>query len=103
MAEMVALKNENPDLKVMVALGGYNAGGERFSNMASTASNRASFISSLLLYILDNRLDGMDLDWEFPGAQDRNTYTDLLRVREDPFIRGITHVASRMLIIVTRS
>ena len=82
---MAALKRTNPGLKVMAAIGGYNAGGERFSNMARTAGGRATFISSVLFYLLDNNLDGLDMDWEFPLADDRDTFTALIMVISSSF------------------
>ena len=41
----VALKKKNPNLKVLIAIGGYNAGSQVFSNMALTAERRQTFIA----------------------------------------------------------
>lgn len=42
-----------------------------FSDMVSTQSNRATFISSLKQFMATYNFDGVDLDWEYPGADDR--------------------------------
>ena len=74
------MKQINPALKIMTAIGGWNAGGERFSNMAATPQTRNIFINSLVPFLLNHKLDGFDLDWEFPLAHDRDRLTDLMRV-----------------------
>jgi chitinase len=39
--------------------------------MAGTAANRATFINSLLSFMQNYGFDGVDLDWEYPVADDR--------------------------------
>lgn len=41
----LALKKKNPNLKVLIAIGGYNAGSQVFSNMTLTAERRQTFIA----------------------------------------------------------
>ncbi len=40
----VGLKNKNPDLKVMIAIGGWNEGGKKYSDMASSPENRDKWV-----------------------------------------------------------
>jgi len=63
----VALKEKRPDLKVLFSVGGWTAGGWIFSQMAESQVNRAKFIKSLIHFIKYFGLDGVDLDWEYPG------------------------------------
>lgn len=68
---LVRQKQRNPDLKVMIACGGWGADG--FSDMALTAEGRAKFIASASEFIKKYGLDGLDMDWEYPGISGAGT------------------------------
>lgn len=61
---IVALKEQNPLLKVLLSIGGWGSG--RFSEMAGDQTNRFSFAADCQRVILEFGLDGIDLDWEYP-------------------------------------
>jgi chitinase len=65
-ALMAALKKENPSLSVLISVGGWSGSGN-FSNIALTARSRAIFIDSVMDFLSRNNLDGLDVDWEYPG------------------------------------
>jgi chitinase len=64
--KLIDLKKVNPDLKVLVSVGGWGWSGN-FSDVALSDSSRNLFSSSAARFIVDNRLDGIDLDWEYPN------------------------------------
>lgn len=71
-----ALKQKWPGLQVWISVGGWaftdpGPTREAFSNMVSTESNRQAFISALLQFMATYGFDGVDLDWEYPQADDR--------------------------------
>ncbi|MDN3202931.1 glycoside hydrolase family 18 protein [Algoriphagus sediminis] len=83
---LVQQKNRNPELKVMIACGGWGADG--FSDMALTEESRAKFVSSAREFIEEYNLDGMDMDWEYPGIsgagtmarpEDKENFTALMK------------------------
>ncbi len=84
--QLLALKTAHPELKVMVSVGGWGAGG--FSEAATTAAGRKRFAESAVRLLATWHLDGLDVDWEYPGsalagikasAQDRDHFTALVR------------------------
>ncbi|KXJ84884.1 glycoside hydrolase superfamily, partial [Microdochium bolleyi] len=74
---VTALKKKDPDLKVLIAVGGwaFNDPGPTattFSDMARSAINRMKFAQSVLRFLITYDFDGVDIDWEYPGAPDRS-------------------------------
>ncbi|KAK3674234.1 hypothetical protein LTR78_005703 [Recurvomyces mirabilis] len=70
------LKNKWSGLEVWISVGGWSFTDpgptqEAFSNMVSTAGNRQAFISGLMQFMNTYNFDGVDLDWEYPQADDR--------------------------------
>ncbi|XP_032522110.2 probable chitinase 2 [Danaus plexippus] len=64
------LKRTNPKLKALLAVGGWNEGSAKYSNMASKPSLRKNFITSAIRIIQKYGFDGLDIDWEYPNARD---------------------------------
>lgn len=63
--DIVKLKQHNPELKVMLSVGGWGSG--RFSEMAGDAKLRKSFARDCRRVTDEFGLDGIDIDWEYPG------------------------------------
>ena len=86
MRQVVKLKEKNPELKVLISVGGWGRG--KFSSMASGEESRKVFAESCVKFCEDYNLDGIDIDWEFPGnnssgeqspANEKRNYTLLMR------------------------
>ena len=84
--QLVEQKKAHPHLKVMVACGGWGAGG--FSDMVTDPEIRRGFVKSAIDFIVEYDLDGLDMDWEYPGMpgpglkyreEDKQNFTALMR------------------------
>jgi chitinase len=85
--QVVDLKKDHPNLKVMIACGGWGGSGG-FSDMAKTAETRKKFVESVGKFIKEYKLDGLDIDWEYPGMpgignpyipEDKENFTSLMQ------------------------
>src|SRR5215468_8191099 len=83
-AALQQLKQLHPNLKVLISL----AGADGFAAAASTASGREAFVASCIELFINGHLadgisaegvfDGVDIDWEFPLANDTVNATLLI-------------------------
>jgi chitinase len=88
--QLEALKTKNPHLKVILSVGGWGA--DNFSDAALTDASRRRFAASAIRFVTSYDLDGIDLDWEYPGQrgpgikfrpEDKQNFTLLLKdIRE---------------------
>ena len=67
--QIMSLKNSNPSLKVYLSIGGWTHGTGAFSIAASSDYNRRLFAANSLEFIKNNKFDGIDIDWEYPGYE----------------------------------
>ncbi len=79
-------KKKYKKLKVLISVGGWGWSGG-FSDMCLTSESRAKFIGSVVRFIGRYNLDGIDIDWEYPGLpgagnvhrpEDKQNFTSLL-------------------------
>ncbi|MDW3209217.1 MAG: glycoside hydrolase family 18 protein [Reichenbachiella sp.] len=66
--QITSLKEQYPDLKVLVSLGGWG-GCETCSPVFSTDENRKVFAASVVNVLKQYNADGIDLDWEYPAIE----------------------------------
>lgn len=85
---LVQLKQQNPVLKVLISIGGWTWSG-RFSDAVLTDTARQAFAASAVDIVRKYNMDGIDIDWEYPGRpgyagnvyrpEDKQNYTLLFR------------------------
>lgn len=64
--ELKALKTRNPKIKILASVGWHCTTSAIFSEMAQSSSRKAAFINSLMTFIREWDLDGIDICWHFP-------------------------------------
>ncbi len=86
LVQLVGKKTQNPDLKILISIGGW-VWSNWFSDAALTPESRSKFAGSAIELMLKYKLDGIDLDWEYPGQigednvfrpEDKQNFTLLL-------------------------
>ncbi|WP_315818523.1 glycoside hydrolase family 18 protein [Paraflavitalea speifideaquila] len=83
----MALKRINPDLKILISVGGWTWS-KNFSDAVLTDTSTLNFTQSTVDIVSKYQLDGVDIDWEYPGMlgdnnkyrpEDRQGYTNLFK------------------------
>lgn len=102
------LKKRNPQLKILTSVGGWTWSGA-FSDMVLTQSSRQVFIESAVAFVTRHQLDGIDIDWEYPGlagagnphrAEDGSNFTLLLKDLRKALTQLSTQVQRPMLLTI---
>ncbi|KAJ8680394.1 hypothetical protein QAD02_016181 [Eretmocerus hayati] len=85
-----ALRYNTPNAKTMIAMGGWNEGSPKYSEVVSSPSKRKNFVKSVLEFLKEHDFDGFDLDWEYPNQRggkpsDKENFVSLLRELKEAF------------------
>ncbi|KAI1401148.1 glycoside hydrolase family 18 protein [Hypoxylon fuscum] len=76
---LAKLKQQKPDLKTLVSIGG-GSGSAEFPAVAAHSSSRTTFARACKQFVEEYQLDGVDIDWEHPTTpNDGANYIKLLR------------------------
>lgn len=78
------MKSKNANVKLLLAVGGWNEGSSAYAAMASSAVSRKAFIESVVSLLKTYSFDGFDVDWEYPTLrgglpEDRVNFIELLK------------------------
>ncbi|MGC9225122.1 MAG: glycoside hydrolase family 18 protein [Terracidiphilus sp.] len=108
LAFLAGLRKQNPSLKVLISIGGWNGSGG-FSDAALTAQSRAAFVESVVDFLRGHDLDGLDVDWEYPGLpgagnkyrpEDTRNFTLLLKDLRQRFDREQKATGRRLILTI---
>ena len=91
LAALTSLRSNNKNLKILISVGGWG-GCKYFSDAALNDASRRKFANSAVALLKKHKLDGVDIDWEYPdqiGAgnifrpEDKPNFTLFLKAIRD--------------------
>ena len=65
------LRRQHPHLQILISVGGWTWSGN-FSDAALTTESRRRFTRSAIEFVRRHDIDGVDIDWEYPGLRGNN-------------------------------
>ncbi|XP_067664594.1 chitinase-3-like protein 2 [Haliotis asinina] len=89
-AKTTALKLRNPQLRVLLAVGGWKEGSKPFLPIIENEYTMSKWADNAVSYLREHNMDGMDMDWEFPGVRgsepsDKYKFTTLMKTIQEKF------------------
>ncbi|MBQ3658078.1 MAG: glycoside hydrolase family 18 protein [Bacteroidales bacterium] len=99
------VREKYPSLKILVSVGGYGTA-EVFSKMCFNDSTRAIFVDDAVRFVRYYSLDGIDVDWEFPGMNrntreaDKENFTSLLKELRAAFDKASKEDGKKYLLTI---
>lgn len=78
MFDFTDLKKKNPNLKTILSIGGEHSGD--FQLIMGSDKSIKTFALNIYIYIRDRNFDGIDIDWEYPGAIYKKEFVTFLKV-----------------------
>lgn len=79
------LKKHYPHLKTLISIGGEFAGSEAFMSVAGSEQRLARFGTTTIDFLRKRGFDGLDVDWEYPNATTRDSFSKLLKTLRTAF------------------
>ncbi|KAJ3649610.1 hypothetical protein Zmor_021342 [Zophobas morio] len=80
-----ALKQQNPNLKVLFSVGGAAAEPYIFASVSGDPAKSATMAQSALEMIEKYNFDGLDVDWEYPYGGNAEQFVNLLTILKEAF------------------
>jgi chitinase len=83
---LAELRRQHPHLQILISVGGWTWSGN-FSDAALTVESRRRFTDSAMEFVRRHDIDGVDIDWEYPGLrgndnvhrpEDRENFTAMM-------------------------
>lgn len=104
-----ALKQVNSSLKVLVSVGGWTWS-KNFSDAVLTEEAREKFADSAIEFMRRHKIDGIDLDWKYPGLpgdgnvhrpEDKENFTAILKLLREKLDKISTGQTGYLLTIAS--
>jgi len=77
---IMKLREKNPKLKILVAVGGWAFGSKPFQKLTENVFRMNGFVYDAIEFMREHNFDGLDIDWEYPrGPDDKASFVSLVR------------------------
>ena len=79
--KFVALKEKKPNIKTMIAIGGWtDSENGKYSILVADSTKIANFVQSVVQFLEAHKFDGLDVDWEFPYKVKIELFSSLMMI-----------------------
>lgn len=64
--QVLELREKNPDLQVLLAIGGWAFGSTPFKELTSNVFRMNQFVYEAIEFLREYQFNGLDIEWEYP-------------------------------------
>ncbi|PBC28790.1 Endochitinase [Apis cerana cerana] len=84
------LRQLSPNTKALIAIGGWNEGSYKYSEVVANPEIRIRFVRNVVAFLKKYNFDGFDVDWEYPNQRggkqaDKENFVALLKELRQEF------------------
>ncbi|XP_076749063.1 chitinase-3-like protein 1 [Xylocopa sonorina] len=88
--QFTRLRQQSPNTKFMIAMGGWNERSIKFSTVAANPEIRARFVQNVVNFLKEYDFDGLDLQWFYPNQRggklaDKENFVAMLKELREEF------------------
>ncbi|CAF2639784.1 unnamed protein product [Rotaria sp. Silwood2] len=101
-----AWKSVNKNIKTLLAVGGWDMGMKDFAGIVKSEKTMKSFAESSIKYLRKHKFDGLDLDFEYPGVdwrdspkEDKQKFTRLCEILYEAYEKEAEKTGNERLLL----
>ncbi|CAF1651296.1 unnamed protein product, partial [Adineta ricciae] len=101
-----AWKSVNKNLKTLLAVGGWDMGMKDFAGIVKSEKTMVKFAESAIKYLRKHKFDGLDLDFEYPGVdwrdspkEDKQKFTRMCEILYEMFEKEAEKTGNERLLL----
>ncbi|XP_067672278.1 chitotriosidase-1-like [Haliotis asinina] len=99
-----SLKKQDPNIKMLLSIGGWKGKLKEFSLLASTDNNINTFAANAIKFLRSRNFDGLDVDWEFPATRggspsDKQRFTRMIQLLRQAFDTEASQTGNERLLL----
>ncbi|RUS69271.1 hypothetical protein EGW08_022968 [Elysia chlorotica] len=99
LAELLQLKNESPDLRLLLALGGEETGDAPFDEIVKTWSVLQDFSKNVAAMLRHRGFDGLEIAWTTQDYRKKNSISRLCQALHDAFLKESSSSGEEKLLL----
>ncbi|CAG5130653.1 unnamed protein product, partial [Candidula unifasciata] len=98
---VLRIKNKNPDLKILLGIGGGNSPDTNLEDLIYDTSMLENFAKSIATFLEERKFDGLEVSWQVPSSRWKPNFSYFLQILKTTFEKYLVfHEQPRLILSV---